>query len=269
MSAQESVSAFSVDLDVYQGPFDALLGMLANRRLELTQISLGTITEEFLRYVRALDLSKSMEEASSFLDVASILVEAKSAALLPDRSDSPADEQTLEALRERDLLFARLLQYKAFKEAAMSFGSELERNAAAFPHLGHIDEHTAASLPELEWTITAELLAQLAANAITNAPASQVSVAQLHVPLVDLRQQALVVRQRLIHESGKPVAFAEIIGDARTRMEVVARFLAVLVLFRQQDVQYKQEGPYAPLYLRWIGKDDNDESLRMSEGDFA
>ena len=121
---------FSVELEVYSGPFDALLSMIANRRLELTEVSLSEITEEFLAYVRTLDLARNMEEASAFLDVASVLVEAKSAALLPhDQTDGERDEQSLEALRERDLLFARLLQYRAFKQAAGDFRARLAARA--------------------------------------------------------------------------------------------------------------------------------------------
>ena len=123
---------FSVELEVYSGPFDALLSMIANRRLELTEVSLSEITEEFLAYVRTLDLARDMEEASAFLDVSSVLVEAKSAALLPhDQTDGERDEQSLEALRERDLLFARLLQYRAFKQAAGDFRARLAANAGS------------------------------------------------------------------------------------------------------------------------------------------
>ena len=145
---------FSVELEVYSGPFDALLSMIANRRLELTEVSLSEITEEFLAYVRTLDLARNMEEASAFLDVASVLVEAKSAALLPhDQADGERDEQSLEALRERDLLFARLLQYRAFKQAAGDFRARLAANAGRFPHPAYVDERVAAMLPELAWSL--------------------------------------------------------------------------------------------------------------------
>ena len=116
ISTEESAtSGFQVNLEVYSGPFDALLGMIANNKLELTEVSLSSITEEFLTYVRGLDFTKNMDEASAFLDIASILVEAKSVAILPGGEDNQHDEQSLEALRERDLLFARLLQYRAYK----------------------------------------------------------------------------------------------------------------------------------------------------------
>ena len=123
ISTEESAtSGFRVNLEVYSGPFDALLGMIANNRLELTEVSLSSITEEFLTYVRGLDFTKNMDEASAFLDIASILVEAKSVAILPGGEDSQHDEQSLEVLRERDLLFARLLQYRAYKQAQVTSG---------------------------------------------------------------------------------------------------------------------------------------------------
>ena len=253
---------FSVELEVYSGPFDALLSMIANRRLELTEVSLSEITEEFLAYVRTLDLARNMEEASAFLDVASVLVEAKSAALLPhDQADGERDEQSLEALRERDLLFARLLQYRAFKQAA---------NAGRFPHPAYVDERVAAMLPELAWSLGAEDLARIAARVFANAPASEVSLHQLHVPLVDLRAQAAVVRDRLqALPAGGSMTFAELTRDAHRRVEVVARFLAVLVFFKQGVLQFRQAGPFETLHLRWVEDARDAGVVDIAEGDFA
>ena len=141
ISTEESAtSGFRVNLEVYSGPFDALLGMIANNRLELTEVSLSSITEEFLTYVRGLDFTKNMDEASAFLDIASILVEAKSVAILPGGEDSQHDEQSLEVLRERDLLFARLLQYRAYKQAAGDFRARIAANSGRFPAPAAMDE---------------------------------------------------------------------------------------------------------------------------------
>ena len=162
ISTEESAtSGFRVNLEVYSGPFDALLGMIANNRLELTEVSLSSITEEFLTYVRGLDFTKNMDEASAFLDIASILVEAKSVAILPGGEDSQHDEQSLEVLRERDLLFARLLQYRAYKQAAGDFRARIAANSGRFPHPAAMDEGVAAMLPELVWTLTPLELARL------------------------------------------------------------------------------------------------------------
>ncbi len=275
ISTEESAtSGFRVNLEVYSGPFDALLGMIANNKLELTEVSLSSITEEFLTYVRGLDFTKNMDEASAFLDIASILVEAKSVAILPGGEDSQHDEQSLEALRERDLLFARLLQYRAYKQAAGDFRARIAANAGRFPHPAAMDEGVAAMLPELVWTLTPLELAQLAAQVIANAPASEVSIHQLHVPLVDLRAQSLVVRDRLIaaleSKGDQSISFSELTRDCTSRIEVVARFMAVLVFFKQGGLQYQQDGPFAELHLRWVpGVAETMNDVNISEGDFA
>lgn len=266
-----AVPGFSVNLEVYSGPFDALLSMIANRRLELTEVSLSAITEEFLAYVRGLDVSegRNMEEASAFLDVASVLVEAKSAALLPGGEDGARDEASMEALRERDLLFARLVQYRAFKQAANDFRARIDANAGRFPHPAVLDASVASMLPELAWTLGPEDLARLAAAVFANAPAAEVSVHQLHVPLVDLKAQSAIVRERLraLGEGGS-MTFAELTADAASRIEIVARFLSLLAFFKQGVVQFRQSGPYAPLHLRWVPGAD-DLGTTISEGDFA
>ena len=275
ISTEESAtSGFQVNLEVYSGPFDALLGMIANNRLELTEVSLSSITEEFLTYVRGLDFTKNMDEASAFLDIASILVEAKSVAILPGGEDSQHDEQSLEVLRERDLLFARLLQYRAYKQAAGDFRARIAANSGRFPHPAAMDEGVAAMLPELVWTLTPLELAQLAAQVIANAPASEVSIHQLHVPLVDLRAQSLVVRDRLIaaleSKGDQSISFSELTRDCTSRIEVVARFMAVLVFFKQGVLQYQQDGPFAELHLRWVsGVAETMSDMNISEGDFA
>lgn len=275
ISTEESAtSGFRVNLEVYSGPFDALLGMIANNRLELTEVSLSSITEEFLTYVRGLDFTKNMDEASAFLDIASILVEAKSVAILPGGEDSQLDEQSLEVLRERDLLFARLLQYRAYKQAAGDFRARIAANSGRFPHPAAMDEGVAAMLPELVWTLTPLELARLAAQVIANAPASEVSIHQLHVPLVDLRAQSLVVRDRLIaaleSKGDQSMSFSELTRDCTSRIEVVVRFMAVLVFFKQGVLQYQQDGPFAELHLKWVpGVDETMSDVNISEGDFA
>lgn len=275
ISTEESAtSGFRVNLEVYSGPFDALLGMIANNKLELTEVSLSSITEEFLTYVRGLDFTKNMDEASAFLDIASILVEAKSVAILPGGEDNQHDEQSLEVLRERDLLFARLLQYRAYKQAAGDFRARIAANSGRFPHPAAMDEGVAAMLPELVWTLTPLELAQLTAQVIANAPASEVSIHQLHVPLVDLRAQSLVVRDRLIaaleSKGDQSISFSELTRDCTSRIEVVARFMAVLVFFKQGVLQYQQDGPFAELHLRWVpGVDETMNDVNISEGDFA
>lgn len=312
LAAEEMpVSGFQVDVEGYAGPFDVLLGMIANRRLEVTEVSLSAITEEFLAYARRLGLASGqtvspdqsvaagqsalpsqavspdqeaspdqptpsiqfaqhMDEASAFLDVASILVEVKSAALLPGDEQGERDEQSIEALRERDLLFARLVQYRAFKRAAGDFRARFAANSGRFPHPAVVDDAVAAMLPELVWTLGADELAALAAHALANAPVDQVSLHQLHVPMVDLQAQSALVRDRLraLGNEGS-MTFAALSADATSRIEVVARFLALLAFFKQGAVQFKQSGPFETLFIRWAADADEHAELTISEGDFA
>jgi segregation and condensation protein A len=262
-------TGFSVTLDVYQGPFDVLLGLLANKRLELTEVSLSAITEEFIAYVRRLDFEDGLDEASAFLDVAAVLIEAKSAALLPGGEDGEQSEQSMEALRERDLIFARLLQYKAFKRAGDDFRARLLANSGRYPHTPENDTSFADRLPELQWEVDGEALARIAAQVLANAPMTEVSVAQLHVPIVDLRQQAALVRERLTANKGAVVTFKALVSDVQSPMEMVARFLAILAFFKQGAVHVKQSGPFEELYLRWDADAEDTQEVTLSAKDFA
>ena len=269
---------FAVNLPVYAGPLEALLSLIANRRLEVTELSLSTITGEFLDYVRGLSLIDDVDEASSFVDVASILLEAKSASLLPHADSNDVDDQTLEALRERDLLFARLLQYRAFKQAATDFGSRLDAHTVRYNHHGLADANGAYDnseqpagfsptkmLPTLIWELDPEQFARLAASVFTDAPIQHVSVKQLHVPAVDLQVQAKLIADRLrALTPDESLTFAELTNDAANVLEVVARFLAVLVFFKQGSLQFRQAGPFEQLDLRWVHGSD-DETLKVPE----
>ncbi|TCD54637.1 segregation/condensation protein A [Alloscardovia theropitheci] len=264
---------FNVNLKSYQGPFDVLLNLLSQRQLELTQISLSEITEEFVDYVKHLDMARDADQVSSFIDVASILVEAKSASLIP-RDDENSDlDINLESLQERDLLFARLLQYRAFKQAGEDFRQRIAANSGRFAHPGVLMETLQSLMPQLEWSMPADDFAKLAAEVISNAPASEVSIRQLHVPLVDLRAQAAVVRDKLRAAGNKKdITFSQLIADATHKIEIVARFLALLAFFKQGVVQFKQDEPFDELHVRWLSDNDtaeNTDVVAISEGDFA
>ncbi|MCI1984233.1 MAG: segregation/condensation protein A [Bifidobacteriaceae bacterium] len=263
-------SGFTVSLDVYQGPFDILLSMIAQRRLEVTQLALSDITSEFISYVSSMDMDAHADEASEFLVVASVLVEAKSAALLPGDSD-PADEQSLEALRERDLLFARLLQYKAFKQAGEDFRTRLASNSGRYEHHPELSATLRAKFSDVEWTLSPYDFALVAAKVFANAPAQKVSLRQLHVPLADLRTESAVVHDVLWAVRGTAVTFDELVADTTNRGQVVARFLSVLVFFKQGFVQFKQEGPFEPLALRWVASAEEYDAggSGISAADFA
>jgi segregation and condensation protein A len=269
-TASTAEDGFTVSLDVYQGPFDILLSMIAQRRLEVTQLALSEITSEFISYVGSMDMETQADEASEFLMVASILVEAKSAALLPGEDADPQDEQSLEALRERDLLFARLLQYKAFKQAGEDFRTLLAATSGRFEHHPTLRDALRERLSDVEWTLSPYDFALLAAKVFANAPAQQVSLRQLHVPLADLATESQVVHRKLMAARGEALTFDDLVADIDNKGQLVARFLSVLAFFKQGFVQFKQEEAFAPLALRWVATDEEYEAASsISSADFT
>lgn len=272
---------FEVSLEEYSGPFDVLLSMLSARKLDVTEISLSQITSEFIDYVRKMSFSaqnnnpddssfgdsgfgnsesesrimRNAERISSFLEVASILVEAKSAALIPHDGEMPAEAESMEALRERDLLFARLLQYRAFKRASEDFRALFAKNSGSYAHPAYIGDSVAAALRQSVCPINPLELAAAAAYAFAHVPADRVSIHQLHVPLVDPRIQAGILRERL-KAAGKGVSipFGKLAEDAKNNSEIVVRFLVLLAFFKQGIVQFKQEKPFESLHVRWTGE---------------
>lgn len=266
---EEQSEGFNVSLDVYKGPFDILLSMIAQRRLEVTQLSLSEITGEFISYVSSMDLETHADEASEFLVVASVLVEAKSAALLPGESE-PGDEQSLEALRERDLLFARLLQYKAFKQAGENFRERLAANSGKFEHHPYLSDSIRKSLASVEWTMSAYDFALLAAKVFANAPLEHVSLKQLHVPLADIQTESGIVHAKLAAMRGKALSFDELVADTTSQGQVVARFLSLLAFFKLGFIQFKQDQAFEPLLLRWVASDEEYEAGgSISAADFS
>lgn len=269
-NSEQTSDGFTVSLDVYKGPFDVLLSMIAQRRLDVTQLALGQITGEFISYVSSLDMDTHAGEASEFLVVASILVEAKSVALLPGGESNTDDEQSMEALRERDLLFARLLQYRAFKQAGEDFRDRFAANSGRFAHHSELSESLRQQMSQVEWSLSPYDFALIAAKVFANAPVQHVSLKQLHVPLADLQTESQIVKDKLSVAQGKAVNFDDLVADAKNRGEVVARFLSVLAFFKLGFVQFKQEEAFAPLQLRWVASEqDYEANNAISAADFA
>ena len=247
LEVQGEFDLFAVSLPVFEGPFDLLLSLIARKKLDITEVALAQVTDEFIAFMKASpDLSRTTE----FLVVAATLLDMKAAHLLPriDEDDN-ASEADLEA---RDLLFSRLLQYRAFKEAAKhidermgEFGSYIARDVLLEPHF-------ATLLPELRWLTTPEDLARLAADALS-ATAPTVQVAHLHDPVVPVREQALVV-SAMLADAGC-MTFHDLVEDAPTRAVVVSRFLALLELYRRGAVEFEQDDALGTLSITWTGGD--------------
>ncbi|MGY1835841.1 segregation and condensation protein A [Blastococcus sp. SYSU DS0510] len=241
---------FTVRLTNFEGPFDLLLQLIGKHKLDVTEIALSRVTDEFIAHLRALGDELDLDQASEFLVVASTLLDLKAARLLP--AAEVDDEEDLELLEARDLLFARLLQYKAYKQAA-AFLREREADAVRrFPREAALEPRFAELVPEVLLDITPEQFAALAARALAPKAPETVSVAHLHAPPVSVSEQLLLVRNQLVRSG--TASFRALTADCGHTLEVVARFLALLELYRQQRVVFEQLTPLGELHVRWTGE---------------
>jgi segregation and condensation protein A len=242
---------FTVKLTNFEGPFDLLLQLIGKHKLDVTEIALSKVTDEFIAHLRALGSELDLDQASEFLVVASTLLDLKAARLLP--AADVDDEDDLELLEARDLLFARLLQYKAYKQAA-AFLREREAEAALrFPREAALEPRFADLVPEVSLDLTPAEFAAVAARALAPKAPEVVNVSHLHAPAVSVAEQLLVVRNHLVRSG--TASFRALTADCGHTLEVVARFLALLELYRQQRVVFEQLTPLGELHVRWTGGD--------------
>ena len=240
---------FTVHLTNFEGPFDLLLQLIGRHQLDVTEIALSVVTDEFIAHLRALGDELDLDQASEFLVVASTLLDLKAARLLP--AAEIEDEDDLELLEARDLLFARLLQYRAYKQAA-GFLRDRDADAARrFPRTAGPDLRFPDTEPEVLLGVTAEAFAALAARVLAPRVPETVSIAHLHAPPVSVSEQLLLVRNQLLRSGG--ATFRALTADCGHTLEVVARFLALLELYRQQRVIFEQLTPLGELHVRWTG----------------
>ncbi|MGW5972412.1 segregation and condensation protein A [Streptomyces sp. NPDC055186] len=249
--AEEGGGRFKVRLSNFEGPFDLLLQLISKHKMDVTEVALSEVTDEFMAYIRALGPEWDLDETTEFLVVAATLLDLKAARLLPVAEVE--DEADLALLEARDLLFARLLQYRAYKRIAEIFSGRLDDEARRHPRTGGLEPHHAELLPEVVLDIGAEGFARLAVKAMQPRPEPQVYVDHIHAPLVSVQEQAAVVVARL-RELGE-AGFRELIEDTDDTLTVVARFLALLELYREKAVALEQETALAELTVRWTGGD--------------
>jgi segregation and condensation protein A len=257
-------TGFSVTLSNYSGPFDLLLSLITKHELDITEISLSSVTDEFLAYLRELESPAELDQASEFIVVAATLLDLKIAGLLPQGELVDADDVAL--LEARDLLFARLLQYRAFKEVSGWFAGALQRESARHPRQVRLEEKYRKRTPELVWTLSADDFAALAVLALTPREIPAVGLSHLHAPLVSIREQAAHIVALL--RRGEPMTFRQLIAGAEQTGVVVARFLAVLELYRRAAVGFEQLEPLGELTIRWTAQSFSDESLSNLGADY-
>ncbi len=260
----EGAGGFRLTLSNFEGPFDLLLSLIAKHELDITEIALSKITDEFISYLRGVDTEDELDQASEFLLVAATLLDLKVAGLLPQGELVDAEDVAL--LEARDLLFARLLQYRAFKEAAAWFAQGIEAESTRHVRAVRLEEKYRKQSPDLVWTLSLGDFAALAALAFAPREIPTVGLDHLHAPLVSIREQAAHVVALL--RRGGPVTFRQLIAGADQRGVIVARFLAVLELYKHSAITFEQLEPLGELTLTWSAQHWTDDSLASLGADY-
>jgi segregation and condensation protein A len=241
---------FEVQLAVFEGPFDLLLGLIAKHKLDVTEVALSKVTDDFIAYIRSRGADWDLGQATEFLVVAATLVDLKAARLLP--SAEVDDEEDLALLEARDLLFARLLQYRAYKEVAAIFAARMEEESRRFPRAVGLEPRFAGLLPEVLLGLGPAEFAALAARALMPKPTPTLAVDHLHAPLVSVKEQAAIVVDVL--RRSRTATFRALTKDCDT-LTIVARFLALLELYREGAVVFEQMTALGELHVRWTGSE--------------
>lgn len=258
--------AFEVKLSNFTGPFDLLLNLISQHRLDVTEVALHVVTDDFIAYTKALGPDADLEQTTEFLVIAATLLDLKAARLLPrGEVEDPEDLALLEA---RDLLFARLLQYRAYKQVAALF-AELEATALQrYPRAVSLEERFADLLPEVDLGVDAARFAEIAATAMVPKPKPEVGLAHLRGSAVSVPEQAKRLSRLLIAKKGQMLTFGQLVADCTDGIEVVASFLGLLELYREKAVTFAQEEALAELRVGWTGEaDDTDIEKAIEKAD--
>ncbi|WP_430539277.1 segregation and condensation protein A [Microbacterium dauci] len=259
-----SGDGFRVSLSNFDGPFDLLLTLISKHEMDITEVSLSRVTDEFLSYLRGLEDDAELDQASEFLVVAATLLDMKVAGLLPQ--GELVDAESVALLEARDLLFARLLQYRAFKEVSAWFSRCLEREAKRHVRAVRLDEKHRRAVPELVWTLSPDDFAAIAMLAFAPKEIPHVGLDHLHAPLVSIREQAAIV-VTLLRDAGQ-LNFRELVAGVDQAGIVVARFIAVLELYRHAALSFEQLEPLGELTLRWTAERWSTENLATLGADY-
>ena len=248
---------FNVHLTNFDGPFDLLLQLISRHKLDITEVSLSLVTDEFISFIRALEESGEgwmLDQATEFLVIAATLLDLKAARLLP--SGEIEDEEDLAILEARDILFARLLQYRAFKEIAADFQDRILAADKSFPRVVALDPALASLLPEVLIGVGAARFAAIAERVLTPKTAPLVALGHLHSALVSVAEESKLVVDAL--RKSKVLSFRNLVQGADSTLVVVARFLALLDLYRQGALRFEQVMALGELQISWIGSEEGE-----------
>ncbi|GAB2467519.1 segregation and condensation protein A [Jatrophihabitans fulvus] len=264
VDAPETDGAFRVRLDNFEGPFDLLLNLISRRQLDVTEVALSQVTDEFISYLAGMD-TYDLGKATEFLVVAATLLDLKAARLLP--AAEVEDEEDLALLEARDLLFARLLQYRAYKLAAAHLQELDRRQAQRHGRAVELEARFAELLPEVDIGVSPERFAAIAAGAFAPKPVPVVATDHVHAPQVSVAEHMGILRSRLRRQGA--ATFRALVADCAITLEVVARFLGLLELYREGSVTFDQAEALSELLVRWTGgeNDDEDDAVAANAAD--
>lgn len=253
----EITPGFAVHLDNFDGPFDLLLQLISRHRMDITEVALSEVTDEFISFIRALEVSGEgwrLDQATEFLVVAATLLDLKAARLLP--SGEVEDEADLALLEARDLLFARLLQYRAFKDIAATFNDRIALQDKAFARVISLDPYLSSLLPEVLIGVGPERFAAIAERVLAPKLTPTVAMEHLHLPLVSVAEESKWVVEAL--RRSRSMSFRHLVSEAESTLVVVARFLALLDLYRQGALRFDQVVSLGELQISWVGPDSGE-----------
>lgn len=265
-TAGDQQNRFQVRLTNFEGPFDLLLQLIFAHRLDVTEVALHQVTDDFIAYTKEIGARLELDETTTFLVIAATLLDLKAARLLP--SGEVHDEEDLALLEVRDLLFARLLQYRAFKHVALMF-AELEAAALrSYPRAVSLEDRFSDLLPEVMLGVDAGKFAEIAAAAFTPRPVPTVGIDHIHAPKVSVPEQAhriiALLEQRGI---GEWATFSELVAECTDGLQIVGRFLALLELFRARAVTFEQPEALGVLQVSWTGDRPTSEHLATADAE--
>jgi segregation and condensation protein A len=252
--AEAPSDRFAVNLDAFNGPFDLLLSLIAKHKLDITELALHQVTDEYIAHIRAQGAGWDLDETTEFVLIAATLLDLKAARLLPGGEVN--DEDDLELLDARDLLFARLLQYRAFKAVAADLEALLGSAPRRLPRTVGLEPEFAVLLPDVVLGLGPSAFAELAAEVLAPRPVPEVSTDHIHVAPVSVRDQAVLLMAQL--RSRGSATFRTLISGAESIHVVIARFLALLELYREGVVRFDQAAGLAELHIRWTGEGSDD-----------
>lgn len=242
--------AYEVKIEVFEGPFDLLLNLILKHELDIYDVPIAVITEEYLSYIERLE-AVDLESVSGFLLVASTLLELKSATLLPGRRDGQGDEgDELSPEDVKQNLISRLIEYKKFKNASLNLAARYDLWSRFYKREASLEERFLKLIPDLTEGVTAEDLAGAIAKLMAKSSAFNIDTSHIISIPISLSEITLSIRNKFEHK--KIWTFRELTADCESRPEIVAYFLAILDLFQEGYLELSQAVSFGDITLRLI-----------------